>query len=759
MLARRIKARKAGLRLPIIDGLPPTTKRLFAVAFMLYCLPGAAETSHITANKPHTQLEETLVTALKQRPIKRNDYMGSVSLVDREELQRNYPSNIIDIAAIVPGLHGQDTGARNPTPVTIRGLNFDPVSSNDLGSDGTTVASYVDDIPLQGYYSPPQFIVKDLARVEVLRGPQGTLYGASSLAGLIRYETRKPTLDEFSVNLHTRISQTAESNDSNYDSDIITNLPLVDDTFAARILLSYTDNGGFIDNDYLSDGAKKDINDEQITAARLHLLYQPSDRMTIALMAQQQEVKVKDRQADNATFTGKNYHASHRYLQPMKGDLQTSSLSFSYDFERATFEIYSSFYEYDQQQTKDLTDLYLHYYGYPSSYQSFEESDVNATQLSVEAKVSSQLEGPFNGVIGIFYSDNDLTVSLDEYLSDQAATFQAVEFSASQDQNLKDLALFTELNWSASPILEFTVGGRYFDYSDNAEACSAFATDPLVCYDESVDDNHNSFKIAGLYRLTDNINFYANISEGFRRGGANPGIPDELANRRNYTPDTTVNYEVGINSLLWQQRLRLNIGLFYIDWADVQLVSYEAVPSTGQLVSYIANANDAVSQGIELEIDTQLNSVLSLITSISYVDATLSQNAPSYNDADGFGDNGYNHDRLPGSPKTQAYMTVLFKQMIAQFEFDASVSANYIGNVTTQLNDEHVNYTELGGYTLLNANMGLGEDYWHVRLFMNNVTNKRAVTGQQGDFYYGPQGKFSYINQPRTVGVDVNYQF
>lgn len=731
-------------------------KPLAATILAASVLPALAE---VETEGSSAKIEETIITGLK-RPVSRNDYAGALSVIDQQLLQATSPSSVVDIAAMVPGLFAQDTGSRNPTPVFMRGVNFDGMSSNDLGGDSNTVASYLDNIALQGYYAPPQVLLKDLQSVEVLRGPQGTLYGASSLAGVISYQTAKPVMNEFSLSLHGQLSQTAESDDLNMDSDIVLNLPIIDDLLALRAMISYSENAGFIDNDYLLDGPKDDINDDDITAGRLSLLLTPTERLAVSLMLQSQKTQSGDFQADNPDFTGKIYNANTAYLQPMEGDLDLADLEVIYDFDTFSLEVTGNYYAYDLEQISDYTALYQQW-GYTEEFDGgdngYEQGNVEVDQGSVEARLVSHWSGPVNGIIGINYTENDVDISRAYQLTNYPGDFKVLEYTYTQNQALEDIALFTELTWQVSEPLSLTAGGRYFDYSDDAKSCSAYYSDALDCVDEKIDDSDTSFSLAGLYRVDTNLSLYANISEGYRRGGANPGLPDDLSSRRSYAPDTSVNYEVGLHSQLWQQRLQLDVALFYIDWKDIQLSSGE-YDNNDEYFSYIANANAAVSQGLEIELTGQITDSLRIVSSYAYSDASLADDSPSYNDVEGDGENGFKGDRLPGSPKHQAYVALLFEQAIQQYVMDASLTGNYIGDVTTQLNKEHLGYNTLGGYTLLSASLGLSLQAWRIGIFANNLTNKRAVAAQEFG-PYGPASALNYVVRPRTLGLDVRYNF
>ena len=229
---------------------------IFSAPFIVQSV-SAAQTS---GEKNNSQPEEVIVTAAKRNQAL-SDFPGSISVIKTDSL--NPGANLKDVANQVPGLSIIDNGPRSISSIIMRGLRMDPVDSGDSNGDGSTVAAYIDNIPLQGFFVPPAISLKDLQQIEVLRGPQGTLYGNASIGGLIRYISAKPDLTQKTLTLTTGISSTEESHGLNYDTDLVANLPIINNELAARILLSKAKDQGFIDNDgYLLSGPEKDINAE-----------------------------------------------------------------------------------------------------------------------------------------------------------------------------------------------------------------------------------------------------------------------------------------------------------------------------------------------------------------------------------------------------------------------------------------------------------------------------------------------------------------
>ncbi len=727
-----------------------------ATLLSVTALPALSEQE---SNNKSSHVEELIVVGFK-RSVARKDYAGSVSVINQQQLTSTQASSVVDIASMVPGLFAQETGSRNPTPVIMRGVNFDGMSNNNLGGDTYTVASYLNNIPLQGYYAPPQVVLKDLQAVEVLRGPQGTLYGASSLSGLIAYQTTKPVVDESSLVLHSRYSQTDKSDSANSDSDIVINTPVMEGVLTMRAMIGYSENAGFIDNNLLLTGPETDVNDDRVSSGRLSFLLTPTERLSATLMVQQQRTKSGDFQADNPAVTGQEYMASTYYLQPMQGDLNLADLELQYNFNSFTLRATSNYYAYNLGQTTDFSAFYK-FNGYSvdadGGDSGFTESDVDVEQSNIEVRVSSNWSGAVSGIVGLSYSENILAHSSEDNLTDSLGSQQQVEYTYTQDQNLQDTALFGELSWQANESIAFTMGGRYFGYRDTFDSCDAFYSDPLSCLVQVENDSTVNFSLAGLYHLNHSVSLFSTIAEGFRRGGAN-AVPSDLAEHRAYSPDTTVNYELGLFTHAGQQLLTYGITLFYIDWNEIQLFTSDYSTSLGWSPSFIANANDAESMGVELELSATLSDNLAISGFYSYSRAQLAEAALSYNSRAGDGDNGYKGDRLPGSPKQQAQLTLDYQNHWQSFVVDANLSVRYTGSVTTQLNNEHFGYNTLDGHTLVNAGFGVARNQWRMGIFARNLGNKRAVSAEdRGEF--GPESALSYVARPRTIGVDLRYQF
>ena len=698
-------------------------------------------------------VEEVVVTASKRNQ-SLQDFSGSVSVVN----DFSGINNLGDIAAQVPGFSLVDAGPRNPAVLIMRGLRLDEIGSNDLGGDGSAIASYVDNIPLQGYFVPPAFSLKDLQQVEVLRGPQGTLYGNASIGGLIRYVTAKPDVKKYSVRVSGELSQTDHSDDLSYDSDLVVNTPLIEDTLALRLMLGKTENAGFIDNPSLLSGAQDDINDDETKQARISLLWQASDNFSLNSSYHYQKINVSDRQATNESFTGDEYTASSRILQPMQGELQLASIDANYEMPWATLTASVNHYDYQHAESADQTDYFIALDSYYEMfyYTAYEDlygvttADVDVVKDSVELRLASPDDQRLRWLVGGFYSRDDLDVSIQEFVPGFGAFIgedrpNDIDYTATQTEVLDEYSAYAELTYDLTEKWEATVGARYFRYDDDLNVC--YAVYPSELGFESGDDvsNDSLGKFSTAYKFSDDKKIYFLAAEGYRRGGANTA-PAEVLNNRFYRPDSATNYELGFHSLWLAQRLEFNAALFNIEWDDLQV---QLATEDGRTAW--DNAGKARTKGIEFDASAQLSDAFTLHAGYSYTDAEITESVDEIAVYDG--------NILPGSPRTQWSLSLDFNQDFSGAEWDASIGMNRIGNIYTALNPEFYGYRKLDAYTTVNARVGVTLGNWRVGAFVNNIDNTRGITGARSSEWHGEQGQFEYITRPRTIGLSVSYQY
>jgi len=732
----------------------PKNPLALACALMpLVALPLLAAETGNTEN-----VEEVVVTASK-RDQRLLDFAGSVSVIHNIENIKN----VADIANRVPGFNVVDAGPRNPAGLVIRGLRLDEVTANDLGGDGGTVATYIDNVPMQGFFAPMAVGIKDMQQIEVLRGPQGTLYGNASIGGLIRFVTNKPDLKQNSAKLHGEISQTQNSDDLNYDTEVVVNSPIITDVLGVRVMLSKSEDQGFIDNPYWLTGTAEDINDNEKDQARVSLLWKPVEKLSLAFSHHYQKNNVADRDATNERFTGKKYTASSRFEQPMEGELKLTSLDADYDFDWAILSASLSHYDYERFEVNDQTDYFItldSLYGEPyytslDGMYAFNAAAVDVVKDSVELRLVSANEQRFRWLAGVFYSRDELDVAMGDFIPGFGEFMgedrpDDMDYLSTQGETLDEYSVYGEVSYDITPRWEATLGLRHFRYDDKLNVCVEFFPLDPFCEggDDTIEDSLGKFSTR--YKLTEQQSLYFTVAEGYRRGGANV-LPEDSPAKRTYEPDTAVNYEVGYRASLMQDRINLTASIFRTVWDDLQI----ATVSPSNLIYWI-NLGEARTEGFELEGAFSLNDVFTLRTTYSYNNAEVIE-AVIF--ADGEGDNAYKGDVLPGSPEDEWNIALDYNRTLGALEVDATISATNVGEMYTALNEGFYNYQKLDSFTTTNISAGVTLRNFRVGAFVNNVANTRGINGKRSDEWYGEQGQFEYVSRPRTIGLSVTYRY
>ncbi|MGJ8691556.1 MAG: TonB-dependent receptor [Thalassotalea sp.] len=603
----------------------------------------------------------------------------NITALDADIMKDQNITELSDVARWVPGLTIPDQGGYYGSPIIVRGLN---TNASNPGSDGNTVATYVGDVPLA-----QEMKILDVERVEVLIGPQGTLYGAGTLGGAIRYIPKKPVLDETSGSIYGDLFSVAASDDQGGEVGFVFNQPLINDKLGLRVAFNYLDDPGFIDYNYLvkksgvslpdpdwSDSAavsenlsrKKDINFDQTTTARASLRWQAADNVDINLAYHYQKQELGGRSishfnslsVDNplATQMGK-YDGAYRFVEPRENETSLLSLELVADlgFAELTSATGKSDYETDYQ--RDQTDLLIRldysYEDFPafSAFTRDLEASENFTQ---EIRLVSQNNSPLSWIVGGYYSNFEYTSDSREFTpgygefaapDGEGIDYRAdsLEYIAILREKTIEKALFGELTYQVNEQLAFTVGSRFYEYQSSYLADSSaplfnvdFMLSELQLSGENVEDDGSLFKFNVNYQFSSDVLTYATISEGFRIGGSN-GIdlcpdpipegqkPCALPHEFGFSPDNTTNYELGFKSTWQQNRLHFNAAIFLVEWQDAQV---QGATVNGQ-EPFTSNAATAASTGVEIATRAIINDKLSAYATYAYTNVELTSDAPA----------------------------------------------------------------------------------------------------------------------------------
>jgi len=508
----------------------------------------------------------------------------NITALDGDVLKDQNITQLSDVARWVPGLTVQDQGGRDSSPIIVRGLN---TNSSGPDSDGGTVATYVGEIPL--------FVdmkVIDVERVEVLIGPQGTLYGAGTLGGAIRYLPNKPVLDETSGSIYGDIFNISHSDDTGGEAGFVFNTPIIDDTLGLRIAFNYLDEPGYVDYAYTikergvsltdpdwsdADAVEQnikrvnDVNSEQATTARIMLRWQPNDIFdsTLSYFYQKQVIGGRSIVHTNSlsdtnplsSIVG-DYDSAYRYVEPAENEDSLLSLEITADLGFAELTSATGVSQSETSGSRDQTDLLIRLdYSYEEfpAFSAFTREEDETDTFTQEIRLVSTNDSALSWIVGAFYnkyesesSSKEFTPGFDQYAFDNWDTNSlrpdALEYISVDETEITESAIFGELNYQATEKLSFTVGARFYEYDVKSSSAidlplfntlfGDYSDDEINLNYESIaaDDDGNLLKFNISYQFSDDVLAYATVSEGFRIGGANgvaacPDNVDELPNQ------------------------------------------------------------------------------------------------------------------------------------------------------------------------------------------------------------------------------------
>lgn len=659
------------------------------------------------------------------------------------------------------------------TRITVRGVSAE--------EGVATTSYYIDEIAVTspGQNAQPDVRLFDIERVEVLRGPQGTLYGEGSMGGTIRVITKKPNPNQFEGEVYLS-GATIKGGSEDYAANAMLNIPLVEDKAALRAVGLYRKQGGWIDNVF-PGAEEKDTNSAESYTGRLSLLLRPTEDFTITGMAIFNRLDT-----DNNNVTNMGHDLSLPALNPRSDDYDLYNVTVNYDFGFATLTSASSYAKRDasrrftdSQAALDFFNVFFTFV-YPitgGAYtidQSLVFLDDGGDSFTEEVRLVSNSEGRLKWTLGGFYRDSDSSSSVYR-VTTPAFVFGPGNgvggtvgeevpggiFTSASESTTKSLAFFGEATYAITPEVDFTAGIRWFqEKTDLLSATSgAFVFNPMtgsfvlpdILDDAKSDDFTPKASIA--YHPNNNTLVYFTVARGYRSGGANLLSDVIPAAQNRFKPDTTINYELGGKFTLLDGKVTLIGALYYIDWKDLQIFDFDATFGLG----YISNAGKAHSQGIELEIVTRPTDRLTLTFAGNLTEAELDVDIPGANYAiDGsIIEKG---SRLPNVPK---YKFGAIAEYV--FPINASLNGVIIGDVA--LVGDSYSRMEAGvnealglgnshqrSYGIGNMRAGVQAENWAFQVFVTNIWNEFADLGDDnfGGFHR---------NQPRTIGADFRFNF
>ena len=756
----------------------------------------------------------TVTATLREQELA--DVPFSVAAPTASVLRERGAENIEAIAANVAGFSVQNLGP-GQSQVAMRGASAGQIARDQPGVK-EQVGVYLDDAPVSLSLFTPDLDLFDVSRVEVLRGPQGTLFGAGSLSGTVRYITNQPELGLREVFGEVGTHQ-VKGGGPGATVKVGTNVPL-GERVAARVALYHNRIGGYMDAVRPDLSVDEDFNSGERTGFRAAVKVAPGQRFTITprLVLQQVEMRGWNR-IDTFNILGNPYTTSRpavtlgdrrvflqRAEEPYSDDFVLGDVNMRYDFGGMNLTSITSYTWRDILASKDGGALYASVVGgsvgLPEDVYTLEDPFDDRTRVQVwtqEARLAGGTDRA-KWLLGGFASK----VKRDYGQSVRAPGFEAATgiptegtYAAKDELFFSDLhydmsqnAVFGEGTLTLGSRLDLTAGLRYYSFKEDREQVFDGFFVGEVSQPGSTDASGIAPRFMASFRASDAITFNAQVSQGFRLGGINDPLnepictPEDLATfsgRDSWKEETAWNYEAGTKTSWLGGRASLNLSAFYLDIRDLQM-TVTAGSCSSRLVF---NVPKAVSQGAEIELAVAPNQFVDVNFSATLTDAkvksTLTSTSASGTTVVGGIEDG---NRLPSVPRVQlAAAGTLRRPMRPGLDGFLSATVQHIGSRYTLMEDQAAGAgrvdmnsfapNTIGGpltqqffdydpllpaYTLANARVGVKRSNWETALFVNNLTDTRAFLAL--DRERGTRARVGYLtNQPRTVGVSLGFTY
>jgi iron complex outermembrane recepter protein len=726
--------------------------------------PSADSAGNTGASESRRGLEEVVVTAEK-REERLQDVPVPVTAISADTLVESNQLRIQDYYSSVPGINVSPMGLHSVQTLSMRGITTGSFGNSPVA--GITI----DDVPLGSSTSvgggvvAPDIDPSDLSRIEVLRGPQGTLYGASSLGGLLKFVTADPSTEGLSARIQAGTEAVHNGDGAGYSFRGSINAPL-NDTLAVRLSGFTREDPGYVDNPIYN---LRDVNEIHARGGQLSALWRPTDTFSLKLSALYQD--------QNAGGSSDINVANSGYVGPPLGDLQQTYFPGIGKNERKV-EAYSATARL-KFGGADLTSVtgynvvsYFDTFDFSYALGAFANSLFPpadggpiyehgiTNKFTQELRLAMPLGSRIDWLLGGYYTHESSRYFETIYATDIATGNNLgvlyLTPSAPTDSNIfEEYAAFTDLTFHITDQFDIQIGARESHIKQST--ANLVGTGPLVGGVAITNPTATSYSpftylFTPEYKFSKDLMVYSRLASGYRAGGGGSQGPTATCVVNHfpcsYNPDKTYNYEVGIKGDTLDRMLTFDASVFYIDWKDIQV----AAVSQG-LYGYISNGGKAKSQGAELSLDIRPLDQLTLSARFAYTDAVLTENFPGFPNGSVYGASG---NRLPDTSRFTAYFAAE-----RSFTLSSSLTAllgadvRYVGDHMGQFNSTPERQY-FPPYAQTDAHVGLIYDTWSATLFVNNVTDRRGLlAGGLGTY---PPFAFTVI-QPRTVGLTLSKTF
>ncbi|WP_156841663.1 TonB-dependent receptor [Novosphingobium aquimarinum] len=705
--------------------------------------------------------DEVIIVTAQKREQTLIDVPQSVSVVSGGALERNSAQTFQDYLKLVPGLQATQS---NPgeARLTLRGINTGGVAS--------TVATYIDETPfgsstslVNGAILAAEIDTFDIARIEVLRGPQGSLYGANALGGVLKYVTNEPDPDALEARVRGGV-ETVDGGKLSYLGSAVVNVPL-GETFAVRATGFYRDMAGFIDSiGTAGSDVAKDINGYKSYGGRISALFEPSPMVSVRLSAFLQNLEGEAGntiETDPLTLRKLNGRFTQSQYVPVFTDVdyRLYSGTVTADLGFADLTSVTSYGKLNETLRDDFTVFYgvqLGLYGDgPDRAVDIGLDQKNTIErFTQEVRLSNETD-LLDWLVGGYYNKEDSGIHqrLDALVRGTLDVSDLLPQLAdiTLDSEYEEIAAFANATVHLAERFDLTFGGRY---SHNKQSAEQIATGLLGAPPSASSSSEDVFtwSVAPQFEFSDNATLYARVAKGFRPGGPNLLPPDAPADTpRTFDSDSLVSYELGLKAQTPDRSFSIDITAFHIDWKDIQLLAV--------VNDYGVNANGGKAKSDGVEFTATMRPTQGFVASVNgaYTHARLAQDTPAVV-------GGFDGDRLPFTPKWSVATNVDYDWALGP-DTDA-----YIGGSIRLVGDRAANFSpefiavnarqpELDGYATVDLRAGVIRGPFSVELYAKNLTNSAGRTDLSISSGYPALGEFpngavgAGVIRPRTFGI------
>jgi outer membrane receptor protein involved in Fe transport len=744
-------------RLLLRGGSPPAVALLLLGASAVAGAQSASTAGSPQPNEAPMQLQEVIVTAEKRRqPLL--EAPVSVTVVTGQTLDQRHEVKLADYLAQIPGISVQDNGF-GQVDFSIRGIGSSPNLAPTVGVevDGVPIGSSnaAGDAALK-----PDIDPNDMANIQVLYGPQGTLYGDDAMGGLVEYTTVKPDLSRFAGRVEADVSQVQGGGVGDSQRSMV-NLPVIDGTLGLRISGFLRHDPGFIDD---VESGQNNVNDDAAKGGRVDMLWQIASNASLRLNALAQD---GDANGDAEEILSSDY-------QSVNGDLKSigragfNGFQSKYRLYTATLDIdlgwahllsLSGYNTTEYNADLDLTNVFGPIFGTPPFVLFPLTQGDRTNKFSQEIRLTSPSNQPLEWIGGLYYTRENTSFAqtltdIDTTTGQGFAAFPTSILSAplvNPPTAFHDYAGYLTLTYHFSPKFDLEAGGRYTSETTDvpyASATGLIAGAPTPAVSEK--DTATTFLASGRYHISADQMAYLRVASGFRPGGSNgvlPGVP------ATYGPDKTVNYEIGYKGAFLDRRLELETALFYIDWTNIQLLALNQYSE-----GFTVNGNKAKSQGLQFSSQYLLGDGFSAQLSFTYTDATMNGPGPASSGAPAGAALPYANrwsgsfsleKRVPITPRWQGSAQLIYTYFGDRYGPFNSVTPPAPAQPQVFIPD----------YSTVDLLAGIDDGRYSLNVFLRNLANKRGITSLQAEGGGGNGNLQATIITPRTIGMSLTANF